>query len=458
MRHVTRYRIYPSQKVEGRLFTGFARCAFVRNWCLENKVYQDSCLPKLKAEYPELKEVHSKVLQNVVQQIVHNLRALRKLKEKGRKVGKLRKKGVHSMIYEQSGFKLTGNRLWLSKIGELRIELSRPVPGRIKQIVVKHTPAHKWFVAIISETPDTPELTTGTRAVGIDLNLENFSTDTEGMIFSHPHNVRKAAKRLRCAQRKLSRAVDGSRNRRKQRVRVARIHEPVENRRNDFLHKWSRYYVDRYDYIALEHLNIKPMVESLEAKLRGRSKSLLDAAWYKAREFIRYKARECWYVCASDRSGLHDTGLFPLRAPGEERPRAANPCLSGLRLHGSPGPERRAKYPETSSRRVGHTRIYACGDRGRYTANPGGASPGQRNKNLQALARGECQNQRIFTQGICFSPSALHYQAAGLVENSRAPPDAGPAVPGTRSGHNLRYDLPSSGAPGSLQQPYRDPP
>lgn len=67
-------------------------------------------------------------------------------------------------------------------------------------------------------------------------------------------------------------------------------------------------------------------------------------------------------------------------------------------------------------------------------------------------------NQRISTQGICFFPSALHYQAAGLVENSRAPPDAGPAVPGTRSGHNLRYDLPSSGAPGSLQQPYRDPP
>ncbi|HOI59226.1 MAG TPA: transposase, partial [Methanoculleus sp.] len=204
-------------------------------------------------------------------------RALRKLKEKGRKVGKLRKKWVHSMIYEQTGFKLTGNRLRLSKIGEMRIELSRPVPGRIKQIVIKHTPAHKWFVAIISETPDTPELTTGTRAVGIDLNLENFSTDTDGKVFPHPHNVRMAAKRLRRAQRRLSQTVEGSRNRRKQRVRVARIHEQVENRRTDFLHKWSRYYVDNYDCIALEHLTIKPMVESLEAKLRGRSKSILDA-------------------------------------------------------------------------------------------------------------------------------------------------------------------------------------
>ena len=77
MRHVTRYRIYPSQNVAGRLFTGFARCSFVRTWCLENRVYRDSCLPKLKTEYPELKEVHSKVLQNVVQQIAHNLKALR---------------------------------------------------------------------------------------------------------------------------------------------------------------------------------------------------------------------------------------------------------------------------------------------------------------------------------------------------------------------------------------------
>ena len=84
--------------------------------------------------------------------------------------------------------------------------------------------------------------------------------------------------------------MKGSRNRRKQRVGVARVYEQVENRRNDFLHKWSRYYVDRYDHIALEHLNIKPMVESLDAKLRGRSQSIFDAAWYKAREFIHYKA------------------------------------------------------------------------------------------------------------------------------------------------------------------------
>jgi putative transposase len=290
MRHVTRYRTYPSHPVEQRLFNGFVRCTFVRNWCLENNVYVDSCLPDLKNQYPELKEVQSHVLQKVIHRIVASLRALRAMKAKGRRVGKLRRKRIHSMEYDSTGFRLTGNRLWLSKIGEIQIELSRPVPGRIKQVVIKHTPAHRWFVAVVSETPDTPEPTTGTRAVGIDLNLENFSTDTDGMVFPHPHNVRKAAKRLRRAQRGLSKKVNGSRNRRKQRVKVARIHEQVENRRNDFLHKWSRYYVEHYDLIALEHLNIKPMVESLDAKLRGRSRVILDAAWYKGREFIRYKA------------------------------------------------------------------------------------------------------------------------------------------------------------------------
>jgi len=253
-------------------------------------VFQDSCLPPLKQEFPELKDVHSKVLQNIVQQITHNLYGLRQMKAKGRKVGKLRKKWLHSMIYEQTGFKLTDTKLWLSKIGEMPIELSRPVPGRIKQIVVKHTRTHHWFVAIISETPDVPEPTTGESWVGIDLNLENYSTDTDGLVVSNPRNVRKSAKRLRRAQKKFSRTKKGSKNHRKQRLRVARIYEQVENRRNDFLHKWSRYYVDRYDHIALEHLNIKPMIESFDAKLKKRSKAILDAAWYKAREFIRYKA------------------------------------------------------------------------------------------------------------------------------------------------------------------------
>ena len=57
MRHVTRYRIHPSRKAVDRLFSAFRQCTFVRNWCLDNRVFTDSCLPPLKTEYPDLKEV-----------------------------------------------------------------------------------------------------------------------------------------------------------------------------------------------------------------------------------------------------------------------------------------------------------------------------------------------------------------------------------------------------------------
>jgi len=287
MRHVTRYRIYPNKETEQRLFSAFDRCTYVRNWCLDHKIFKDSILPKLKQEHPELKEVHSKVLQNVVQQIGHNLTGLKKAKEKGRKVGKLRNKRVHSIIYEQSGFKINGDVLSLSKIGDIPIVISRPIIGKIKQIIVKHNKTHTWFVSVISETSDKPTKTNGTRCVGIDLNLDNFSTDTDGKVVNNPRKLRNSEKRLRRAQRTMSRKVKGSRNRRKQRLVLAKSHERVKNQRDDFLHKWSRYYVDNYDHIAMEDLNIGNMVSH---HLHGLNKSMYDAGWRRARYFITYKA------------------------------------------------------------------------------------------------------------------------------------------------------------------------
>jgi len=287
MRYVTRYRIYPDKETENRLFSAFDKCTYVRNWCLDNNTFSDSILPKLKQEHPELKEVHSKVLQNIVHQISYNLKGLAKLKEKGRKVGKLRTKRVHSMIYEQSGFKIFDGILSLSKIGVMPIVLSRPIRGKIKQIIVKHNKTHKWFVSIVSETSDTPVKTNGIRSVGIDLNLDNFSTDSDGKVVANPRKLRSSEKRLRRAQRKMSKKVKKSKNRKKQRLVLAKSHERVKNQRDDFLHKWSRYYVDNYDHIVMEDLNIENMVSH---NLRGLNKSIYDAGWRRARYFITYKA------------------------------------------------------------------------------------------------------------------------------------------------------------------------
>ncbi len=299
---VTRFKLYPNKEVEEKLFSNLRICSFVYNWCLEHNIWKDSVLPQLKEVYPDIKEVHSIVLQNVVHQVRDNAKALSELKKKGKKVGRLRHKSRHSMIFEQTGFKIEREEdmLRLSKIGAIPIVLSRPIEGEIKQIIIKHNKTHNWFAVVVSRTNEIDDWFAfrGTyqksayakpifKAVGIDLNVSNFSTDSDGLVIEHPKNVKKAEKRLRKQQRKLSRKKKGSQNRKKQKRIVALVHERTENRREDFLHKSSRYYVDNYDVIALEDLSIVGLVQSGNGEL---SKAILDASWGKFANYVLYKA------------------------------------------------------------------------------------------------------------------------------------------------------------------------
>ncbi|MBU3967755.1 MAG: transposase [Euryarchaeota archaeon] len=296
MIQVTRFKLYPSKEVEGKLFSNLHICSFVYNWCLEHNIWNDSVLPQLKEVYPDIKEVHSIVLQNVVHQIRDNIKALSELKKKGKKVGRLRHKSRHSMIFEQTGFKIDRDMLKLSKIGTIPIVISRPIDGTIKQIIIKHNKTNKWAAIIVSEDKIKEWYTfrrsyqkpgNSLKVVGIDLNVSNFSTDSNGLVIDHPKNVKKAEKKLKRQQKKLSRRKKGSFNRKKQKWIVAKVHEKVENRRNDFLHKTSRYYVDTYDLIALEELSIDRMVQKGNS---GLSKAILDASWGKFENYVLYKA------------------------------------------------------------------------------------------------------------------------------------------------------------------------
>jgi putative transposase len=298
MIEVTRFKLYPNKEIEDKLFSNLRICSFVYNWCLEHNIWNDSVLPQLKEVYPDVREVHSIVLQNVVHQIRDNIKALSEKKKKGKKVGRLRHKPRHSMIFEQTGFKIDGDLLRLSKIGAIPIILSRPIKGEIKQIIIKYNKTYSWFAAIVSETKEIDDWFTfrktyqkssklSFKAIGIDLNVSNFSTDSDGLVIEHPKNVKKAEKKLRRQQRKLSRKTIGSHNRKKQKRIVAKVHETVKNRREDFLHKTSRYYVNNYDFIALEDLSIAGMVQNGNC---GLSKAILDASWGKFVNYILYKA------------------------------------------------------------------------------------------------------------------------------------------------------------------------
>ncbi len=235
---------------------------------------------------PELCGVYSKVLQMVNWQLWSNIRALAGLKRNGKKVGRLRFKwgGFKTLNFNQSGFRLDGGKLVLSKVGGISIKLHRKVKGKIKGVIVKRERSGKWHAMF--QVEDEPEsLPKIGKAVGIDVGINHFLTDTDGRQIENPRFYEKSLKRIMVKHKQLSRKQKGSKNREKQGARLAKAYEKLVNQRNDFLHKLSRFYISNYDLTAAEDLNISSMVRN--HNLAGK---ILDASWGKFLSMLSYKA------------------------------------------------------------------------------------------------------------------------------------------------------------------------
>ena len=295
-----KFRLYPTNEQEEKLLFILEQCRWLYNKLLSiikskrtpPKREMQSLLPKLKEERTELKEVNAKTLQMVVFMLYNNLKALSALKKKGKKVGKLRYKKygkLKSFILNQSGFKLieTGSRLdklYISKVGEVPIRVHRLVEGKIKQVIVKRYGSGGWFALLCVEEAEAPKKEIES-AVGIDLGIKSFLTDSDGRAIENPRFYEQELERLRIEHRKLSRKKRHSNNWLKQLRRLCKVYERIERRRDDFLHKLSRFYVDNYDLIVVEDLEVENMRRN-----HNLSSEISDASWSKFLHYLSYKA------------------------------------------------------------------------------------------------------------------------------------------------------------------------
>ena len=296
-----KFRLYPTNEQEEKLLLILEQCRWLYNKLLSlineskkipPKRKMQSMLPKLTEEHPELKEVNAKTLQMVVFMLYNNLKALSELKKRGKKVGKLRYKKYgkfKSFILNQSGFKLikTGNRfdrLYISKVGEVPIRVHRSVEGIIKQVIIKRYGSGEWFALLCVEEAEAPKKEIE-KVVGIDLGIRSFLTDSEGRVIENPRFYERDSERLRREHRKLSRKKRGSKNYLRQLRRLCKVYEKIERKRDDFLHKLSRFYVDNYDLIAVEDLEIENMKRN-----HNLSSEISDASWSKFLRYLSYKA------------------------------------------------------------------------------------------------------------------------------------------------------------------------
>lgn len=238
-------------------------------------------------------KVHSKAAQKTVSRIYRAIQGLSTKKQKGQKVGKLRyKNSLTSIEYNQSGFDVQDDLVYLSGIGDVPVTKHRENIGEIKGVTIKRQRTGDWSISVICDVENPTEIPVEDieeeNVVGIDLNVQNLFADTEGRKLESLYKfLEPELERVRKEHRNLSRKQEGSNNWQKQRKRLAKAYQDLVNKRDDVLHKLSRWYVDNYDLIAVENLDAKDLSES-----SGLSGFIREQAWSRLVEFVEYKASQ----------------------------------------------------------------------------------------------------------------------------------------------------------------------
>ncbi|MCJ7444992.1 MAG: transposase, partial [Methanotrichaceae archaeon] len=123
----------------------------------------------------------------------------------------------------------------------------------------------------------------------LDVGLNSFVVDSDSNSIENPRFAEQSSKKLAKLQRKLARAKKGSNNRRKIKDKVAGLHKTINCRRDNFLHKLSRTYVNAFDIICVEDLDVKGLKENDDN--HGMHRSIHDASWSKFIFMLSYKAQ-----------------------------------------------------------------------------------------------------------------------------------------------------------------------
>ena len=292
------YRAYPSDSQIDEIHDHFDIHANIYNRVLEtldssdgiSKYEMDKRLTQWKKEdNNNFGCVNAKAAQQTVGRVYDAISGLVGLKESGCSVGKLRhRNSFNSIEYNQNGFDVNEETVRVHPFGEISVEKHRQVTGDIKGVTIKESDSKKWYISVHTEVESAETVPlkdiNSPDVIGIDFNISNLFTDSDGRMFQSLWDyLQPKMNRVKREQQKLSRKEEGSNNWEKQKVRVARAYDDLENARDDVLHKLSRWYVDTFDAIAVEDTESEDISRSPVNYVKRQ-------AWSKFTEYVQYKA------------------------------------------------------------------------------------------------------------------------------------------------------------------------